>query len=92
MLPLPLSCDGEHQEALDCRRGMPSPFSGGKPALDSTVRFGKHVLHPSHALAWNGSIEAPQGTWECTACDGAASIRARGLLLPCTAVPTLANT
>ena len=55
------------------------------------MRFGKHVLHPSHALTWSESIEAPQGTWECTACGGAARIRARGLLLPCTAVPPLAN-
>ena len=28
MLPLPLPCNGEHQEALDCRWGMPSPQWG----------------------------------------------------------------
>ena len=71
--------------------GICRPLVGGSPALASTVRFGKHVLHPSHAFAWSESPEAPQGTWECTACGGAACIRARGLLLPCTAVPTLAN-
>ena len=91
MHPLPQQSYGEHQETLDSRRGLPSPQQWGPSARQYGALWQARTPF-SHTLTWaQGGPDAPQGTWQCTACGGAACIRARGLLLPCTATLPLAN-
>ena len=90
MHPLPQQSYGKHQEALDSRRGLPPPQKWGPSARQYGALWQARTPF-SHTLTWAQGADAPQGTWQCTACGGAACIRARGLLLPCTAALPLAN-
>ena len=90
MYALPQQSDAMHQEALDSWRGLPTSQEWGPSAGQYRALWQARTPF-SHMLTWAQGADAPQGTWQCTACGGAACIRARGLLLPCTATLPLAN-